>query len=764
MVELTIDGMKVEVPEGSMVMHAVEKLGSYVPHFCYHKKLSIAANCRMCLVDVEKAPKPLPACATPVTQGMVVHTANDKAKKAQQGVMEFLLINHPLDCPICDQGGECQLQDLAVGYGKSGSRYEEEKRVVFHKSLGPLISAEEMSRCIHCTRCVRFGQEVAGVMELGMLNRGEHSEITSFLGRGVESELSGNMIDVCPVGALTSKPFRYSARTWELSRRKSVSPHDSLGANVVVQVKSNRVMRVLPYEVEDINECWISDRDRFSYEALSSEDRLLQPMLKHEGTWKPVDWPTALAAAAEMLSGARGGGSAALGALYGPMSTNEEIFLLNKLIRALGSDNIDYRVAHRDFSVGSVPGVDWLGMSVAEVGQLDRVLIVGSDLRKDHPVLAARIRVAAKRGTKVSVVHSTDDDLLMPIAAKCIVRPSAIAQTLAQIAVALAKEKGVSAPESVLGVQPTECASVAAKSLASGARVGVLLGNAALRSVHAGSIRSLAAWIAEQSGGRLGVLGEGANTVGAQVLGAVRADGPVRSNALLVMNLEPRLDGHLADLLARSAQRKIALTPFRSAAEEWADVMLPIAPWSETPGSFVNAEGRLQAFNASVKPQGEARPAWKVLRVLGEQLGLGGFAYDSAEAVRAAALGDELALSSKLGEVKAAAVSVVPQPSTGGLERAVPMPIYRSDLIVRRAPSLQQTTDASPPVVAVHPETAVQLNLAIGSPARVRTLSGEAMLPVSADERVPPGVARVPAGHAATSLLGGDLQVSVERI
>ncbi|MFC3146498.1 NADH-quinone oxidoreductase subunit NuoG [Piscinibacterium candidicorallinum] len=764
MVELTIDGMKVEVPEGSMVMHAVEKLGSYVPHFCYHKKLSIAANCRMCLVDVEKAPKPLPACATPVTQGMVVHTANEKAKKAQQGVMEFLLINHPLDCPICDQGGECQLQDLAVGYGKSGSRYEEEKRVVFHKSLGPLISAEEMSRCIHCTRCVRFGQEVAGVMELGMLNRGEHSEITSFLGRGIESELSGNMIDVCPVGALTSKPFRYSARTWELSRRKSVSPHDSLGANVVVQVKANRVMRVLPYEVEDINECWISDRDRFSYEALNSEDRLLQPMLKRDGTWEAVDWPTALASTVEVLGAARGGGSAALGALYGSLSTTEEIFLLNKLIRALGSDNIDYRVAHREFAADSEPGIDWLGMSVAEVGQLDRVLLVGSDLRKDHPVLAARIRTAAKRGTKVSVVHSTDDDLLMPIAAKCIVRPSAIAQTLAQIAVALAKEKGVAAPASLHGVQPTECASVAAKSLASGSRVGVFLGNAALHSVHSGSIRSLAAWIARQSGGRFGVLGEGANAVGAQALGAVRPGGPVQSNSLLVMNLEPQLDGHLAALLARSAQRKIALTPFRSAAEDWADIMLPIAPWSETPGSFVNAEGRLQTFNASVKPQGEARPGWKVLRVLGEQLRLGSFTYDSAEAVRAEALGEGFALSGKLGEGKAAVVAVVPQPVTGGLECATPMPIYRSDLIVRRANSLQQTADAKPPMVAVHPDTAAQLGLVIGSAARVRSQSGEAVLPVSADESVPAGVVRLPAGHAATNVFGGDLQVSVERI
>src|SRR5690606_34014946 len=306
MVELTIDGASVEVPEGSMVMHAANKLGVYVPHFCYHKKLSIAANCRMCLVEVEKAPKALPACATPVTNGMVVHTRSEKAVAAQKSVMEFLLINHPLDCPICDQGGECQLQDLAVGYGNSQSRYREEKRVVFHKDLGPLVAAEEMSRCIHCARCVLFGQEIAGVMELGMLNRGESSEITTFVGRSVESELSGNMIDICPVGALTSKPFRYQARTWELARRRSVSPHDSLGANLVVQVKSNEVVRVVPYENDAVNECWISDRDRFSYEGLNSPDRLAVPMVRNaDGSWREAEWTEALQAVAEGLGKVR---------------------------------------------------------------------------------------------------------------------------------------------------------------------------------------------------------------------------------------------------------------------------------------------------------------------------------------------------------------------------------------------------------------------------------------------------------------------------
>ncbi|MCK6429283.1 MAG: NADH-quinone oxidoreductase subunit NuoG, partial [Burkholderiaceae bacterium] len=378
MVEVEIDGRKVQVSEGSMLMDAANKLGIYIPHFCYHKKLSIAANCRMCLVDVEKAPKPLPACATPVVQGMVVHTANAKAKQAQKGVMEFLLINHPLDCPICDQGGECQLQDLAVGYGASSSRYAEPKRVVFRKSIGPLVAAEEMSRCIHCTRCVRFGQEIAGIMELGMAGRGEHSEILAFVDRTVDSELSGNMIDLCPVGALTSKPFRYAARTWELARRKSVSPHDSLGSNLIVQVKNQRVLRVVPYENEEVNECWLSDRDRFSYEGLYAADRLTRPMLKQGGQWREVDWPDALAFAAGALNHVKAEhGAAQIGALAAPGSTLEELYLLGKLMRALGSDNVDFRLRQSDFSADAQrAGAPWLGMKVAEINQLDRLLLV----------------------------------------------------------------------------------------------------------------------------------------------------------------------------------------------------------------------------------------------------------------------------------------------------------------------------------------------------------------------------------------------------
>jgi len=550
MVEVEIDGRKVSVQEGSMVMDAANKLDIYVPHFCYHKRLSIAANCRMCLVEIEKAPKPMPACATPVTQGMIVHTASERAKQAQKGVMEFLLINHPLDCPICDQGGECQLQDLAVGYGGSASRFAEPKRVVFHKGLGPLISAEEMTRCIHCTRCVRFGQEIAGIMELGMAGRGEHSEILSFVDKTVDSEISGNMIDLCPVGALTSKPFRYAARTWELSRRKSVSPHDSLGANLIVQVKNQRVLRVVPLENEAVNDCWISDRDRFSYEGLYAADRLLRPMLKQGGQWREVDWSDALASVANALNNVKAQhGADAIGALAAPGSTAEELFLLGRLVRALGSDNIDFRLRQSDFSAdGRRAGAPHLGMPIADIDRLDRLLLIGAFLRKDHPLLAARVRHAVKRGCKVSLVQATDDELLMPVAHKAIVAPSAWVAELAQIATAVAQIKGIAAP--VVGGEASERARAIADSLCTGQAAAVLLGNAAEQSPHAAQLHVWAQWIAQATGARFGVLGAGANSVGGYLVGAVPDQGGMNARvmveqprrAYLLWNMEPEFD------------------------------------------------------------------------------------------------------------------------------------------------------------------------------------------------------------------------------
>jgi len=595
MVEIELDGKKVEVLEGSMVMHAAEKSGTYIPHFCYHKKLSIAANCRMCLVDVEKAPKPMPACATPVTQGMVVRTKTDKALKAQKSVMEFLLINHPLDCPICDQGGECQLQDLAVGYGGSSSRYEEEKRVVFHKDVGPLISMEEMSRCIHCTRCVRFGQEVAGVMELGMSHRGEHSEIETFVGQSVDSELSGNMIDICPVGALTSKPFRYQARTWELSRRKSVSPHDSTGANLVVQVKNQRVMRVVPLENEAVNECWIADRDRYSYEALNSPDRLKQPMIKQGGQWTEVDWTTALEYVANGLKSiAADHGAQSVGALVSPHSTLEELYLAAQLVRGMGSDNIDHRLRQVELTPGL--GVHWLGMPIAELSQLQRVLVLGSNLRKDHPLFAQRLRQAARRGAQLHAITSSaslssPQAWAMTLSSSQVVPSQAWLKTLADVAAAVAAQKGVVAPSmvAVLGASATTEAAAIAKSLLGGDRKAVLLGNAAAHHPQASVLLAIANWIGQETGATVGYLTEAANTVGAQwVKAQPQAQGLNAAQmlggtlkAVLLLNTEPVSDSAAAASAATQlakAQMVVTMSPFK-ANMEFSDVLLPVSPF-----------------------------------------------------------------------------------------------------------------------------------------------------------------------------------------
>jgi len=759
MIEIELDGKKVEVLEGSMVMHAADKAGTYIPHFCYHKKLSIAANCRMCLVDVEKAPKPMPACATPVTQGMIVRTKSEKALKAQQGVMEFLLINHPLDCPICDQGGECQLQDLAVGYGSSASRYQEEKRVVFHKDVGPLISMEEMSRCIHCTRCVRFGQEVAGEMELGMIHRGEHSEITTVAGDTIDSELSGNMIDICPVGALTSKPFRYSARTWELSRRKSVSPHDSTGANLIVQVKNNRVMRVVPLENEDVNECWIADRDRFSYESVNSDDRLTQPMVKQNGEWQVTDWTTALEYVGRSLTEIkREHGAASIGAIGSAHSTVEELHLLAKLVRGLGSQNIDHRVRHADFTAPE--GVRWLGTSIASLSTLQRVLVVGSFLRKDHPLFASRLRQATRKGAKIHSLHAVQDDWLMPLASTLTVAPSAWVQTLAEIAAAVAAEKGATAPVSA---NVTDAAKAVAASLLSGERKAVLLGNAAAQHPQASGLLSLANWIGEQTGASVGYLTESANTVGAQLVNALPGEGGLNAQqiltgslkAVVLLNTEPAFDAANPAAAVRALQGAslvVALTPFKNAALDVADVLLPVAPFSETSGTFVNAEGRAQSFHGVVKPLGDTRPAWKVLRVLGNVLNLDGFSQETSEEVRAEALGDIASIPARLSNKTS--VSAKPAATSTALERVSDVMIYATDSLVRRATSLQLTKDARPPVAGL--SASLWAELGLNGTAAVRLKQGDAIAVLSAqlDPTLAANAVRVPAGHPATAGLG----------
>jgi NADH-quinone oxidoreductase subunit G len=719
----------------------------------------------MCLVQVEKAPKPLPACATPVTEGMKVWTHSDPAVDAQKGVMEFLLINHPLDCPICDQGGECQLQDLAVGYGASNSRYQEPKRVVLNKNLGPLISTD-MTRCIHCTRCVRFGQEIAGVMELGMIGRGEHAEIITFVGKTVDSEISGNVIDLCPVGALTSKPFRYTARTWELARRKSVSPHDALGSNLVVQVKGERVMRVVPMENDAINECWLSDKDRFSYEGLNSEDRLTRPMVKRDGKWVETEWQVALEHVAKELKRIRDKhGAAALGALVSPHSTLEEMHLAQRLMRGLGSENIDFRLRQSDFSTdGKRDGATWLGMSIAEFAALDRALVVGSFLRKDHPLLAHRLRQRAKKGAQISLVHVADDELLLPLAHKAIVAPSALPRVLAEIAVAAAGAAGKRVPDGLAGIEPSSSARDIAASLAGGEHRGVFLGSYAEWHPRAAQLHALAQAIAEATGATLGFLTEAANSIGGTVAGAFPRNGGLGAAAMLaaprkaylVLHADPLLDTanpaatHTA---LGAAELVIALSPFKSGAMEHAHVLLPVAPFTETAGSFINCEARMQAFTGVVAPLGQARPAWKVLRVLGSLLGLSGFGYESIEAIRA-----ELPHAEDMGAwLSNATRTPLEGPAAGldnGFERVAEVPIYAADPLVRRAASLQKTRDAKAPRARMHAATLARLKLAEGAAVRVRQGDGEAILTVAADAGVPEGCVRIPAAHADTRTLG----------
>ncbi len=787
MINIEIDGKQVTVPKGSTVMDAAKQLGIYIPHFCYHKKLSIAANCRMCLVEVEKAPKPLPACATPAAEGMKILTHSQHAVTAQKGVMEFLLINHPLDCPICDQGGECQLQDLAVGYGASGSRYQEAKRVVTNKNLGPLISTD-MTRCIHCTRCVRFGQEIAGIMELGMAGRGEHAEILSFVGRTVDSELSGNVIDLCPVGALVSKPFRYSARTWELSRRKSISPHCGLGSNLVVQVKQNRVMRVLPRENEAINECWLSDKDRFSYEGLNSEDRLTVPMIKQAGQWQPCDWQEALTFVVEGLTAVmEKHGKQSIGALGSPYSTLEELYLLQKLVRGLGSQNIDHRIRQSDFRADStMQGIPWLGMRVADISQLKAVLVVGSTLRKDHPLLAQRIRQVVKHGGQLSVINPSNDDLLTKVTHRAIVAPSTMLSTVIQVLKAAAEIKGVPVPENIKPVADSidvpEVAKAIAASLIDNSPAAVFLGNLAQHHPHYTDLHSAALALSEVTGASFGMLGEAANSVGAYVAGTVpgkgtesagnagavsglnagqmlgldSSDGKPVCQAYLLMNLEPELDCYdtqRAVQVLSKAEFVVSLSSYKGNIPDYADVILPIAPYTETSGTFVNTEGRIQSFNGVVPPLGETRPAWKVLRVLGNLFQLNGFDFDTSEQVRAEIISADEQFVQNLDNSLNVSVNSL-RHENSGVERIGEIPIYQADPIVRRATSLQMTRDAALPVAFASSVLLEKLNIQEGETVRVKQDGEEIQLAITCDDNLPDNCVRLACAHPQTAILG----------
>ena len=739
MLQIQIDGKQIEVQQGATVMEAAHELGTYIPHFCYHKKLSIAANCRMCLVEVEKAPKPLPACATPVTDGMVVHTHSAKAKQAQEGVMEFLLINHPLDCPVCDKGGECQLQDLAVGYGMSSSRYEEEKRAVKPKEMGPLISTQEMSRCIHCTRCVRFTEEIAGEQEIGIANRGELSEIMTFVGKAVETELSGNVIDLCPVGALTSKPFRFNARTWELSRRKSVSAHDALGSNLEVQTKEHTVRRVLPRENEAINECWLSDKDRFAYEGLNHESRLTQPKIKHGGEWQAVDWPTALEYVRHTLE--------CVGNEYGkdqiavwanPMNTVEELYLAKKLADGLGVNATTARLRESDSRLsGSLQGAQWLGQTIEELADNNAVLVVGAVLRKEQPLLTARLRRAAKNGMAVSVLSAQAEELHMPLLSQDVRHPNTWADYLNNL------------PEAVAG------------SLQNAERAAIVLGAEVQNHPDYAAIYHAAQKAALALGVRFGILPQAANSVGADVLGfnqAAIADLVAQpKKAVLLLNVEPDADvlggGKAVDSL-KQAGSVLAFTAYESdTLLDVADVLLPIAPFTETSGSFISMEGRLQSFYGVTKALGDSKPLWKVLRVLGNLFALDGFGFESSEEVLAEALGNADALPEKLnnfsnGQVQAAFNNGDKLVRVGGVG------IYHTDPIVRRAASLQQTQHAAVPEARVHPMTLGMLGLVDGDAVLAEQHGHTANVTVRADKTLPENVVHLP-HHPANAQLGG---------
>lgn len=764
LVNIEIDGVPIKVRRGGMIIEAADAADIPIPRFCYHKKLSVAANCRMCLIQVEKVPKPLPACATPVTEGMKVYTRSPMALEAQRGIMEFLLINHPLDCPICDQGGECELQELSIGFGSAYSKYSETKRVVKDKDIGPLISTE-MTRCIHCTRCVRFGEEIAGIKELGATGRGEHMSIGTYIEKAVTSEMSGNVIDLCPVGALTSKPFRFTARAWEMNRHDAVAPHDCIGSNLYLQVRDNEVMRVDPRENEQINEVWISDRDRYSYEALNSDERLRVPMIKKNGQWQVADWNTALEFTVNRLKSViTAQGADQFGSLISPSSTLEEIYLVQQFTRGLGSENIDHRLRQLDFNDQHIaPVFPWLGQSIEDLERLDAVLLIGSNVRKEQPIAAHRLRKAVLKGAHVMVVNPVDFEFNFPVAEKQIASPAGMERALVGIAKAVIEITGKSVPNELIKLLNRTEATDTQKNIAgylvnSAGKGSVLLGNLAHCHPAFSTLRALAECIARATGAALGYLTEGANSAGAWIAGGVphrnvggkgtgaglnarsMFESPLK--AYLLLNVEPEFDcaNPAAAIKAlNGAGFVVALTPFRSSTmEQYADVMLPVAAFSETSGTYVNAEGLWQSFAGAVKPPGEARPAWKVLRVLGNFFELDGFDYVSSENVR-----DELA-----NEVAGLLPSNANQHGYSpeqfseyekGLTRIADVPIYAVDNIVRRADSLRQADPMNNAVIRINKVTAQQQGVTGVAQVMVKQAESQVTLPLEIDNRVPDG-------------------------
>jgi NADH-quinone oxidoreductase subunit G len=773
LVTIEINGQTLKAPKGAMVIQVADEAGIDIPRFCYHKKLSVAANCRMCLVEVEKAPKPLPACATPVMDGMKVFTRSPLALQAQKSVMEFLLINHPLDCPICDQGGECELQDVAMGYGKGVSRFVERKRVVADKNIGPLI-ATEMTRCIHCTRCVRFGEEIGGMPELGATGRGEHMQIGTFIEQALTSEMSGNIIDLCPVGALTSKPFRFRARAWEMQQRDGIAPHDAVGSNVHFHVRENRVMRVVPRENEALNEVWISDRDRFSYEGLYHEERLLEPMIKADGEWRSVDWETALAQAVTALNAVRSRqGPGQIGGLFSASATAEELYLGQKLLRGVGCANIDHRLRETDYrDQADAPSYPWLGLTVGALERLQAVLLVGAYPRKEHPIVNHRLRKASLAGADVMVLGTAMQEHNFRVSERLDAGPLAIQDTLAGIAAVCASDRG---DANVLsGMLAGEAQKRVVERLRNAERAAVLVGSMVNHHPRASQLRALAAHIAQSCGASFGNLSDGANAAGAWLAGALPHRGPggqsapaeglpgaemlaAKLSAYFTLGVEPELDcadGAQALAALRAAQCVVCLSAYRSETMmDYADVLLPMAPFAETSGTYVNMEGGWQSVAGAVMPQGEARPAWKVLRVLGNLFELDGFDYQDSTAV--------------LDELRERVANIAPSPpaqaplepaqalgDADGIFRIGAVPMYATDPLVRRAQALQGTADGAFRGVHINSTLAARLDLHDGEQALVRQNGTRMQFPVVVDEKVPDGCAALAAGIAETAGLG----------
>ncbi len=786
-VSVTIDGQEIEAPKGASLIAVADEHGIDIPRFCYHSKLSAPANCRMCLVDVEMngrpAPKPLPACITAVADGMVVRTTSERALKAQRGVMEFLLINHPLDCPICDQGGECELQDLALGYGRSVSRFVERKRVVKDENLGPLV-ATEMTRCIHCTRCVRFLDEIAGTSELGAMYRGEHTEISTLVGSGVHSELSGNIIDLCPVGALTSRPYRFTARAWEMLSHASIAPHDCLGSNIDLHQVRGTIKRVVPRDNEAVNECWISDRDRFSYEGVYSAERLLSPQIRENGEWHSVDWQTAIEKVANALREVVDQhGPEALGALLSPSSTLEEMYLLGRIMRALGSDNIDSRLRRADFRDGvEATGYPGLQMPVADLEQLDAALVIGAYPRHEQPLINHRLRKAAKAGGRIMALNPRAFDWNIDLAAEQVVTAAQMPAALAAVARAVARVKGVDEPEEIAGWLGDEAPGAEAQAIAAGlcgeGRCAVLLGGLAEAHPAGAELRHLAAVITGMTGAAYGELTNGANAAGAWLAGALpgrRVDGAAAAGldaaamvadprkAYLLMGIEPEhdlIDAAAATRALGAAETVIALATHDSPAlRQNADVLLPIAALGETAGTLVNAEGRWQTFAGVGQPQGEARPAWRLLRVLANVLELDGFEYQAPDEIHheVQSIAGEVVAGRPTNPVKASPITETE------LMRIGQAAMFGVDALTRHADSLQATDHAAPVTATMNPSDAARLRL--DSTGQVRVTQGDVTrsMPLELSEAVPAGSVWIPAGVAGSEGLGaliGPVEVS----